>query len=101
MGRGGEVLHEWMFDGRSPGESQSFETDHAASIGALIIGRRMADLGIGPWGEEPTFHALVFVVTTRPAETIVKKGRTSFVFVTEGIEDALAQARSAAGAQDV
>jgi dihydrofolate reductase len=101
MGRGGEALHEWMFDGRSAAESQSFETDHFASVGALIIGRRMADLGIGPWGEEPTFHAPVFVVTTRPAETIVKKGGTSYVFVTEGIEDALARARDAAGTQDV
>lgn len=101
MGRGGEVLHEWMFDGRSAAESQSFETDHFASIGALIIGRRIADLGIGPWGEEPTFHAPVFLVTTRPAETIVKKGGTSYVFVTEGIEYALARARNAAGTQDV
>ena len=52
MGRGGELLHAWMFEGRSAAESQSFETDHFSSIGALIIGRRMAALGIGPWGEE-------------------------------------------------
>src|SRR3712207_8496007 len=45
---------------------------------------RMADLGIGPWGEEPVFHAPCFVVTHRPAETIVKKGGTSYIFVTEG-----------------
>jgi hypothetical protein len=38
----------------------------------------MADLGIGPWGEEPTFHAPCFVVTHRPADTIVKKGGTSY-----------------------
>jgi dihydrofolate reductase len=101
MGRGGEVLHEWMFHDRSAAESQRFETDHFASIGALIMGRRMVDLGIGPWGEEPTFHAPVFVVTRRPADTIVKKGGTSYVFVTEGIQDALARARDAAGAQDI
>jgi len=53
MGRGGERLHEWMFAGRSAAESERFETDHYSGIGALIIGRRMADLGIGPWGEEP------------------------------------------------
>ena len=57
MGRGGELLHEWVFEGRSAAESQHFETDHFSSVGALIIGRRMADLGIGPWGDEPTFHA--------------------------------------------
>jgi dihydrofolate reductase len=101
MGRGGEQLHEWMFEGRSAAESQAFETDHFSGTGALIIGRRMADLGIGPWGEEPTFHAPVFVITHRPAETVVKRGGTSYVFVTSGIDDALRQAREAAGSLDV
>lgn len=101
MGRGGERLHEWMFERRSAAESQAFETDHFSSIGALIIGRRMADLAIGPWGEVPTFHAPVFVVTHHPAETIVKRGGTSYVFVTGGIDDALRQAREAAATADV
>ena len=101
MGRGGELLHDWMFAGRSAAESQSFEADHFSSVGAVIIGRRMADLGIGPWGDEPTFHAPVFVVTHRPAETIVKRGGTSYVFVTEGIDNALVRAREAAGSNDV
>jgi hypothetical protein len=57
MGRGGEHLHEWLFEGRSAAESQAFETDHFSGIGALIIGRRMADLGIGPWGEEQAREA--------------------------------------------
>jgi dihydrofolate reductase len=61
----------------------------------------MADLGIGPWGEEPTFRAPVFVVTHRPAETIVKRGGTSYIFVTGGLDDALRQAREAAGSGDV
>ena len=61
----------------------------------------MVDLGIGLWGEEPTFHAPCFVLTHRPAETIVKKGGTSYIFVTDGIEAALDRARQAAGSQDV
>jgi dihydrofolate reductase len=61
----------------------------------------MADLGIGPWGEEPVFHAPCFVLTHRPAETIVKKGGTSYIFVSEGIDAVMAQAKAAAGAQDV
>ena len=101
MGHGGEALHDWMFAGRSAAEAQSFMTDQFAGIGAVISGRRTADLGIGHWGEEPVFHAPVFVVTTRPAETIVKKGGTSYAFVTEGIEEALARARDAAGTQDI
>ena len=101
MGRGGEALHEWMFAGKSAAEVERWQTDHFSTIGAVIIGRRMADLGIGPWGEEPPYHAPCFVVTHRPAETIVKKGGTSYIFVTEGIEDAMAQAKAAAGEQDV
>jgi dihydrofolate reductase len=101
MGRGGEDLHEWMFDSRSADEVQQFQTDHFSTIGAVIIGRRMADLGIGPWGDEPAFHAPVFVVTHRPAETIDKKGGTSYIFVTGGIEEALRRARDAAGSQDI
>jgi dihydrofolate reductase len=77
MGRGGESLHDWMFRDRSGAEVERYEIDHFSSIGAVIAGRRMADLGIEPWGEEPTFRAPVFVVTHRPAETIEKRGGTS------------------------
>jgi dihydrofolate reductase len=101
LGRGGESLHDWMFAGKSADEVNRFQTDQLSTIGALVIGRRMADLGIRHWGEEPVFHAPVFVVTHRPAETIVKKGGTSYIFVTEGLDAAMAQAKAAAGAQDV
>jgi dihydrofolate reductase len=101
MGDGGERLHEWMFAGKSAAETERYQTDLFSTVGALIMGRRMADLGIGPWGEEPTYHAPCFIVTHRPAETIVKKGGTSYIFVTEGIEAAMAQAKVAAGDQDV
>ena len=101
MGRGGERLHEWMFEGRTSAESERYQIDHFRDIGAVIVGRRMADLGIVHWGEEPAFHSPVFVVTNRPAETIVKAGGTSYTFVTGGIDDALRQAREAAGPADV
>ena len=101
MGDGGERLHEWMFARKSATEVETFQTAKYGEIGALIMGRRMADLGIGPWGEEPAFHAPCFVVTHRPAETIVKKGGTSYNFVTDGIEASLDRARQAAGSQDV
>lgn len=101
LGRGGERLHEWMFAGKSAEESRRFETAHFRRVGALIMGRRMADLGIGPWGEEPTFHAPCFVITHRPANTIIKRGGTSYIFVTQGIEAALEQAQQAAGSKDI
>ena len=101
LGRNGERLHEWMFAGKTPAESQRYELDRFSGIGALILGRRMADVGIALWGEEPTFRAPCFVVTRRPAETIVKAGGTSYTFVTEGIEFALEQAKQAAGSKHV
>src|SRR5215217_6171929 len=82
FGRGGERLHEWMFAGKSAAEVERWLSDHFSTIGAVIIGRRMADLGIGPWGEEPPYHAPCFVVTHRPAETIVKMGGTSYTLPT-------------------
>jgi dihydrofolate reductase len=101
MGDGGERLHEWMFAGKSATEVETDQTAKYSEIGALIMGRRMVDLGIGPWGEEPAFHAPCFVVTHRPAETIVKKGGTSYIFITDGIEASLDRARQVVGSQDV
>ena len=101
MGRGGERLHSWMFEGRSDAEIEAFQTGHFEGIGAVIVGRRMADLGIVHWGDEPAFHCPVFVVTTRQAETIEKAGGTSYTFVTGGIDEALGSAHEAAGADDV
>jgi dihydrofolate reductase len=55
----------------------------------------------GWWGEDPPFHVPVFVLTQHARETKVMEGGTSFSFVTEGIEAALEQARTAAGDKDV
>jgi dihydrofolate reductase len=43
----------------------------------------------------------VFVVTHYAREPVTKQGGTTFTFVTDGIESALAQARDAAGERDV
>jgi hypothetical protein len=40
-----------------------------------LLGRAEAALALARVRDEPTFHAPVFVVTHRPAETIVKRGR--------------------------
>jgi dihydrofolate reductase len=80
-----------------------------ANVGAHLMGRNMFGGGPGPWGEdpwdgwwgdEPPFHAPVFVLTHHAREPLEKKG-TTFTFVTDGIESALEQAREAAGEQDV
>jgi dihydrofolate reductase len=71
------------------------------SAGAYVMGRRMADGGEVPWGDEPPFHAPVFVVTHRARETLVREGGTSFTYVTDGLQSAIDQARAAADGKDV
>jgi dihydrofolate reductase len=51
----------------------------------------------GWWGEEPPYHAPVFVLTHYPHDPIEMKGGTTFHFVTDGFDAALAQARAVAG----
>ncbi|MEU8253261.1 dihydrofolate reductase family protein [Micromonospora inaquosa] len=71
------------------------------AAGAYVMGRRMADGGEIPWGEEPPFRAPVFVVTHRPRQRLVKGGGTSFTYVTDGVASAVEQARAVAGGKDV
>ncbi|MEH1164791.1 hypothetical protein V6V47_05325 [Micromonospora sp. CPCC 205539] len=71
------------------------------AAGAYVMGRRMADGGEVPWGEEPPFRAPVFVVTHRAPEPLLRGGGTSFTYVTDGVESAVEQARAAAGGKDV
>ena len=55
----------------------------------------------GWWGDDPPFHAPVFVLTHHAREPQPMDGGTTYYFVTDGIESALAQARAAAGDGDV
>jgi dihydrofolate reductase len=79
-------------------------------MGATIMGRNM----FGPirgewdgsdwkgwWGDEPPYHGPVFVLTHHPREPLTMEGGTTFTFVTDGIESAMAQARAAAGDADI
>jgi dihydrofolate reductase len=61
----------------------------------------MFGYGYESWGENPPFHAPVFVVTHRGQERIVKGGGTSYTFVTGGVGAAVEQARAVAGGKDV
>src|SRR3989442_497754 len=106
MGDGGEELHTWMFaEGRPTvrdGATIEGPQELLAGAGSVVVGRRMFDLGEEPWGDPPPFHNNpVFVVTHRPDTPIAKQGRTTYTFVTDGVEAALARARDAAGDRDV
>ena len=122
LGEGGERLHEWAYGlaawrephGLSGGETNpdsELVEEQLRRTGAVVMGRRMFSGGHGPWeddpnadgwwGDDPPFHVPVFILTHHPRETVVKQGGTTFTFVTEGIDAALAQARAVAGDRNV
>jgi dihydrofolate reductase len=122
LGRGGERLHEWAFGAQSWRETHGHEggernadsdvvEEGVRATGAVVMGRRMYSGGSGPWeqdprargwwGDEPPFHAPVFVLTHHAREPLPMEGGTTFNFVTDGIESAIEQARAAAGEKNV
>ena len=102
----GDRLHRWMFE--QP-EANAAAIDAIKAPRAYVMGRNMFGPGRGAWdeqwkgwwGDDPPYHAPVFVLTHHPRESLTMQGGTTFSFVTDGIESALAQAREAAGDGDV
>src|SRR6266540_7511470 len=101
----GDKLHAWFAET----EENRAEIDEMTAAKAFIMGRNM----FGPvrgewdrqwngwWGDDPPYHAPVFVLTHHAREPQPMDGGTTYHFVTDGIESALAQARAAAGDGDV
>jgi dihydrofolate reductase len=99
-------LHRWMFE---------HEAEHLAEraaitdAGAFIMGRNMFSPGRGAWdpawrgwwGDDPPYHAPVYVLTHHERDPLPMEGGTTFHFVTDGIESALDQARATAGGRNV
>lgn len=69
--------------------------------GANVMGKRMFDQGEVSWPEEAPFHTPVYVLTHEARDPWVRPGGTTFHFITDGPEHALALAREAAGSLDV
>jgi dihydrofolate reductase len=121
LGEGGARLHEWVFEtrggrkmigetGGSAGPDDDYFAQGVEGIGATIIGRNMFGPVRGPWagddwrgwwGEDPPYHHPVFVLTHHAREPLEMQGGTTFHFVTDGIDAALARAFDAAGGRDV
>lgn len=109
FGQGGLRLNDWQFEIDRDGRSVDAEiaAEASAGVGAYIMGRNMFGPGReawdldwqGWWGPNPPYQAPVFVLTHHHREPLVMQGGTTFVFVTDGIESALARARTAAGDQ--
>ena len=101
-----ERLHSWQFEHSDKNAAEVAAITEAA---AFIMGRNMFSPGRGEWdlawkgwwGEEPPYHAPVFVLTHHDREPLSMKGGTTFNFVTDGIASALDHARAAAGSGNV
>jgi dihydrofolate reductase len=112
LGDGGTRIHQWIYplaafqsrmgvSGGVTGPDNDVVEAVFARTGAYVMGRHMFDEGEVGWPEEAPFHAPVFVVTHQPREPWVRSGGTTFTFMTTGFENALKQARAAAGGRDV
>jgi dihydrofolate reductase len=111
FGVGADMLTAWMRETDQPGREADRDLLQAihAGTGAHIMGRNMFSPGRGEWdetwtgwwGANPPYHSPVFVLTHHRRDPIEMEGGTTFIFVTDGIESALDQARAVAGDKDV
>ena len=112
MGEGGDRLLAWYFGGdteyRLPGTEMVFKVapetakylrETSTTTGALVTGRRTFDLTHG-WGGGHPLGVPVFVLTHSVPQEWVYEG-SPFMFVTDGLESAVAQAKAVAADKDV
>jgi dihydrofolate reductase len=112
-GRQWAALQSWVFPQRffranlnlGEGGETGPDNDMARGVfertGVSILGKRMFDGGERFWPEEAPFHTPVFVVTHTERAPWQRPGGTTFHFINDGIESALARARMASGGRDI
>jgi dihydrofolate reductase len=100
MGRGGERLHEWLFDGSDEGRMDAeIARETSAAVGAVVIRGRTFDLGLERWGDV-LFPVPCFVLTHESRADLPMTSGT-FTFVDGTLPTALEHAQAAAGERDV
>jgi len=103
-----DLLDRWMF-AEPEKHKHTKEIEAILDAGAFIMGSNMfgpKDKRDNPewkgwWGDNPPYHAPVFVLSHRKREPIVMEGGTTFFFVTDGIKSALTKAKKVAGSRNV
>jgi dihydrofolate reductase len=106
LGKGGEPLHNWAISSDDPVDAAALRQT-VDNTGAVVMGRRLFDVVDGPNGWSDTMgygaeHNATppFFVVTHSIPDKVRLGH-QFTFVTDGLESAIRQARSAANEKDV
>jgi dihydrofolate reductase len=109
--RDGERLFDWYTSAAPSGGLEARFAPEGPSVqvveelfaesGAILSGRRTYDITHGWGGTFPIEGVKVVVVMTHRPPKDVPKGKTQFIFVTDGIEHAVAEAKSAAGDKNV
>jgi dihydrofolate reductase len=109
IGIGGVTLHRWHLQEPDNDADLAARDELMRTLGAVIMGRNMygpirgqwdADWR-GWWGDDPPYHAPVFVLTHYPHEPIEMDGGTTFHFVTGGFDAAFDHAKAAAAGGDI
>ncbi|MEV4423397.1 dihydrofolate reductase family protein [Patulibacter sp. NPDC049589] len=109
LGVGGGDVHTWHLGEITDPADITARDWLMRPRGAYVMGRNMFGPIRGPWdedwtgwwGDEPPYHAPVFVLTHHARDPIELEGGTTFHFVTEGFDAAFAQATAAAGDRGV
>ncbi|GLX00430.1 dihydrofolate reductase family protein [Microtetraspora sp. NBRC 16547] len=121
FGHAGGRLHEWFLEtqifhemrgkkGGDNGVDDAVARTWNEGVGVEIMGRNKFGPQRGPWdnhewtgwwGPNPPFHTPVFVLTHHPRPSVEMEGGTTFHFIDATPEEALRQAREAAGGLDV
>src|SRR3712207_3108704 len=112
LGEGGERLFAWYSGGDTeyelPGTEMVFRVSPQSAellreahgtMGAFVTGRRTLDI-VNGWGGRPPLGVPTFVVTHTVPQEWVYEG-SPFTFVTDGVESAVEQARTAAQDKNV
>jgi dihydrofolate reductase len=92
-------LHNWYFSPSSV--SAAVIAELIDSTGAIMMGRRSYDMGDKYDGYVDNPYKVPHIVLTHQKPAKIAKGETTFIFVTDGVESAIEQAKTAAGDRDV
>lgn len=111
LGDGGDALFNWYFSGdtevklsegtpvlKVSKKSAKILKDSFKMYGAGVWGRKTFDIARA-WGGYPP-GSPAYIVTHHPPQEWIREG-SPFIFVTDGVESAIHQAKRAAGDKDV